>query len=183
MSEAVLGEVIASLESDEPRRHRFAGMTLLSRGPLFCSDALLAEIQHASDWTLTRAELLAFLRAIVRHAGEGQFSGGISLLGLTTFYANVADGQVSPAAEGTVRDLAILQLVMLLDRFGVKKIRECSVADCQRLFVKTYRREFCSVTCQKRAYKRLERQRQREREELRLVRLRRRREAAVKGVS
>jgi hypothetical protein len=57
----------------------------------------------------------------------------------------------------------VLQLVMLLDRVGLSAVRRCGAADCRRLFVKTYRREFCSERCQKRAHKRKVRQEERER--------------------
>ena len=56
------------------------------------------------------------------------------------------------AEAADTRDLVVLQLVLLLHTVGLHNIRFCAAPDCPgpHLFVKSYRREFCSVRCQKR---------------------------------
>jgi hypothetical protein len=115
--------------------------------------------------SLVRAELLAFLRQTVRNEGTGAVGNGISITNPITFSATATGRRVTYAAQGRMRDIAILQLVLLLDHVGLSNVRRCGVGDCHRLFVKTYRREFCSVRCQARDYKRKLRQRMREQQE------------------
>jgi hypothetical protein len=155
--EDLLQETIAQLENDEaPRGHRAALQALLSAGPLLCSDALLSTLQErdVEPWVEIRAELLAFLRSIVRQKGQGRFSPTVSLYQHVNFSAIASDDAqlVACAAEGSVRDLVVLQLVLLLHEVGLGQVRICEAPDCDRLFVKAYRREFCSTRCQKRTH-------------------------------
>jgi CGNR zinc finger protein len=149
---------------------------LMSQGPLMCGEALLREVNHRSfDLSLVRAELLAFLRTIVREQGQGRFSAPISLLRPVAFSGIAAGARVACEVDGKTRDVVIVQLVLLLHTIGLGSVRVCSAGDCQRLFVKTYRREFCSARCQKRVNTRKWRQeRAREEQKLRGTRQRRR---------
>ena len=67
-----------------------------------------------------------------------------------------------------------MQTVLLLHEVGLANVLECAAPDCQRLLVKVYRREFCSVQCQKRINARKQRQTAPEQKE-RLARRRRQR--------
>lgn len=89
------------------------------------------------------------------------------------FSAN-EDGRVWCAIDGPLGNIALLQLVQLLDRVGVRRVRRCSAEDCDRIYVKSYRRVFCCMRCQKRTYARAMRGRHKElRERRRRARLRR----------
>lgn len=157
-SAETLAQVIQGLEQGTTKGARSAVLALLSGGPLFCSDALLNEITEDGrplgndELALIGAELTAFLRAVVREQAQGRFSGALSVYRPVTFAANLAGTEVACAVDGPTRELAVLQLIMLLERVEMKSVRVCP--GCPRLFVKTYRRKFCSVRCQKRIYAR-----------------------------
>lgn len=53
--------------------------------------------------------------------------------------------------DGDARDVLWFLIVGLLRAVGVSRIQQC---ECNRLFLKTGRREFCSERCQKRVYMR-----------------------------
>jgi endogenous inhibitor of DNA gyrase (YacG/DUF329 family) len=173
--EALLQRVITGLENDSPVTYRGAVLALLSEGPLLCPEALLKEIQQPAteEWDagivrmsdVLRAELLAYLRQTVRNEDTGVVGYPISIGHSVTFSAIAAGRRVTCGAEGAMRDVVVLQMLLLLDRVGLSNVRICGVGDCQRLFVKTYRREFCSARCQQRDYKRKLRQRTREQHE------------------
>jgi hypothetical protein len=173
--EALLQTVITGLENDYPPTYRGAVLALLAQGPLLCPETLLKELEQPAgeQWdvgvvrgdSLARAELLAFLRQTVRNENTGAVGYGIAITSPVTFSATAAGRRVTCGAAGAMRDVAILQLLLLLDRVGLSNVRICGVGDCQRLFVKTYRREFCSARCQQRDYKRRLRQRRREQQE------------------
>ena len=50
----------------------------------------------------------------------------------------------------TPDNLALVQWCLLLAAAGVVAIRRCQAPECGRLFVREYRRVFCSRTCQRR---------------------------------
>jgi hypothetical protein len=161
--EALLRRVIAELEeSDElnHRSHRAALLTLLSAGPLMTSDTLLQELDTpTSDVSSIRAELVAFLRQAVRLRGMGmdfELEYGLALdhtVPMQFFALATPRHRVFLFAKGSARDIAILQLLVLLDQVGMDNVRNCAAPNCPRLFVKTYRREFCSARCQQRTIK------------------------------
>ncbi len=106
-----------------------------------------------------RAELLAFLRGLVRTQSFGG-SQSIGTEGLFNFTARLARGRVALGADGKhTRDLIVLQVVLLALHVGLPNVRKCGAPDCDHLFVKRYRREYCSVACQKREYMRVNRSR------------------------
>jgi hypothetical protein len=162
--EALLQAVIEDLESDSPKRHEAAVRALLAHGPLRCLGVQPDALRHQTATEL-RDELLAFLRRVVRHSTERPEGVG-EVLEVQEGFALTAHpvaGQVVVGIYGTRRTVACLQLVLLLERVGLAHVRLCGVDDCPRLFVKTYRREFCSVRCQKRHYMRTLRAKERER--------------------
>lgn len=181
--EAVLNATIAALEMDDgPLKGRVVGdvawsllrsyqkalLDLLSMGPLLCVETWLRETAHPDasltpeDTLLIRAELLALIRNTIR----GQSSPISTSPSRLSFSVRPNDtGRVTIAADGTTRDVIILQFVMLLQHVGLANVRMCLAPDCGRVFVKTYRREFCSVQCQKRVNARKQRQQARERRE------------------
>lgn len=181
--EAVLNATIAALEVDDgPLKGRVAGavawsllrsyqkglLDLLSMGPLSCVETWLRETAHPDgsltpeETLLIRAELLALIRNTVR----GQSSRISTSQSQLVFSVRLTDtGGVTIAADGTTRDLIIVQCVMLLQQVGLANVRLCLAPNCGRVFAKTYRREFCSVQCQKRVNARKQRQQARERRE------------------
>jgi hypothetical protein len=189
-AETVLGDVIRVLEQDDSAldgderaqrdvlfAYRGALLDVLAYGPLFCEDALLraTDDEKSFDVLNLRARFLQLLRSAVRLGEIGRPSTDISLYRHVTFKAQLVDGLAHITADaGQVDDLIVLQLILLLQTVGLKNVRLCSAPDCphpdrpsRRLYVKTYRREFCSVQCQKRVYARAKRQQDRERKERR----------------
>jgi hypothetical protein len=204
-SEAVLGRVIRVLETDDPelsesldpergvrllRLYHAALVDLLTHGPLRCEEAVAREREETerptlsmTDTSMVRAELLQLLRSTVRGASYGGSSSAIELipsrLAPLSFTVRLAEGRAMIAATGDTRSLVVLQTVLLLQEVGLANVHECTAPDCRRLFVKVYRREFCSEQCQKRINTRKQRQLAREQKE-RLAR--RRRQRRKKGV-
>lgn len=153
--------VIDALERGSARD---AVLLLLEQGPLWTPDAYEAErdrqvpelFGHDDDGrpiftvAVVGGELLAFLRDLVRAKGSGLPNIGLWLTRVKVRGRADDSGRVSLSAEGAMRETALLQLVLLVYTVGVGNVRECSASDCPRLYVKTYRREFCSKRCQKR---------------------------------
>ncbi len=164
--EALLQMVITRLEtSDEPAlAHRKAvaqyadALTaLLDWGPLLCEPT-----NEPDDATivLVRAEVIAVLRLAV-HRRESDPLGigesGIALSAPPQFSVRLRGPHAQIGVSGSFRDLVVLQLVWILEHVGLAHVRQCTAPDCERLYVKTYRREFCSTRCQRRTNKRRER--------------------------
>jgi CGNR zinc finger len=173
-NEALLQAVITDLEQEDHASHRRAVLALLSQGPLRCHETLRREleqpaVEHWDDGlvrgdSLVRAELLAFLRELVRLKDSGLSGHGIWITGPIRFFAfftSRAGHRLTPGAEGPMRDVVVQQLLLLLQSVGLRNVRACAAADCPHLYVKTYRREFCSVRCQKRIQARALRQKAR----------------------
>jgi CGNR zinc finger len=183
----VLADLITALEvSDVPiaeggpkamkvlRGYHAALLDVLSMGPVLCIDAWLRESAHQNgtltpdETLLLRAELLQLFRSAVRQRESGQSSSTIwlqpQMIGLTVRV--VEGGRVNLALDAPVaRELVLLQVMMLLQEVGLVNVRQCAAPGCGRLFVKTYRREFCSVQCQKRINARKQRHQAREKRE------------------
>jgi CGNR zinc finger len=193
-SEAMLGRVIRVLETDDspledpdPQRvlqllrvYHAALVDLLTHGPLLCDEAVAREQEKTehfplqrADVSVLRAELLQLFRSAVRQAEIGAPSTAISTK-TVSYTVRLVDGRASIAASGDTRSLVILQAMLLLNDVGLTNVHECTAPDCRRLFVKVYRREFCSEQCQKRINTRKQRQIAREQRE-RLARRRRQR--------
>jgi hypothetical protein len=178
--EKLLQDVIAGLENDGPARHREAVIALLAYGPLRCRDALARELQHPQPVTW-RDDVLAFLRAVVRTEGLDHYNPAQTVTRTSLhFSVQLADRRATIRADGHVRDLVVIQLVMLLQAVGLRRVRLCGSGDCPHLFVKMSRRRFCSARCQTRHAKRLVRQREREEWEQQ-QQMRQRRRRAAKG--
>jgi hypothetical protein len=174
--------IIANGETAEERRrlsaYRDVLVQLLDRGPLDIADG-----KHASLGVVealnTRAIILQFLRSAVRDGERGRPSTPLAVRDAISFtIADISGGRVAIRATGdSVEDLVILQLVMLMSHVGLHNVRVCKATDCgsppgtpaapssRRLYVKTYRREFCSEQCQKRVYMRQRRENERRQRE------------------
>jgi len=185
--EALLQVIVEDLQSESPHRYGAAIGALMSEGPLRCVAVLpterpLERDDYAGSVALLAAELWAFVREMVRLRGAPEdrpvFGHGIWLMESMRLLGNSAGPHVTLGVEGTRRSVAILQLAFLVERVGLGNLRLCGVWDCQHVFVKTYRREFCSVQCQKRHYMRRLRANARRQQEQR-----RRRRQRVKGAS
>jgi hypothetical protein len=166
---ATLTKVLRLLERDRVNDGRAVVGALLGQGPLLTSDALLREMGDdqlsVEDLAVLIAELRAFLRSIVRRRGHGfgEPIGTHRLLSWRAAAGEVGD-DMAIAAEGTSRDLVIQQFVLLLLEVGLSQVRICAAPTCERAFVKTWRREFCSLRCQKRTNTARNRRVKRERE-------------------
>lgn len=152
----VLQRAIAGLEREDQRSQRDAVLSLLMDGPWVVTDAT-ARLPQESSISEVRAELLAFFRTL---AG-GRQAGEIGLYHSITLAARHRDGRAECEARGDGRDLVMLQAGLLVHLVGLPSIRTCEAADCPHLFVRRYRRTFCSARCQKRAYMRARRENER----------------------
>lgn len=175
-SEALLTKVIRVIEAhdrlDDPdrilptlRTYHATFMDLLADGPLDCGDVVAQERPTGLGLqpgvvSVLRAELMQFLESTVRRST----STPIALDGSPTiaFTARLVDGRATVAATGPIRALILLQLVMLVKEVGLANVHACK-ANCGRIFVKVYRRAFCSVQCQKRFNAREQRRNAKER--------------------
>lgn len=155
--------------------YRGAMLALLGGGPLLCTPT-----EEPDDATilLVRAELIALLRQAVRLRESGHAGYGIALLAPPQFSLRLDGHRALVGATGSFRDLVVLQLVWLLEHVGLAHVRQCAAPDCSHLYVKSYRKEFCSRRCERRTSKRRERHAAREKHE---QHLRTRRRRAMKG--
>ena len=175
--EALLQRVMRDLQRTNTPNHPSHGAAvraLVAEGPLLCeaTPPLKPRDPDVSRW---RAELLEFLRrAVLVAQGTNLFGTGFVLDPVMLNVTTTGD-RLRGYVKGTTRDVAILQLFLLMLQVGLRNIRQCGAGGpwfCPRLFVKTYRREFCSVRCQQRDYKRRQRRQQREEEEQQQLRAR-----------
>jgi hypothetical protein len=63
-------------------------------------------------------------------------------------------GSIVIAVSGSTENLLMYCVVQLLERAGIGRLRRCPAANCERIFTRVGRREFCSDRCQKRMYMR-----------------------------
>lgn len=162
------------------RGYHAALVDLLVSGPLRCDDAIAREREltdqptlSPADVSVVRAELLQLLRSAVR--GDPAWTRHIGTRDAVMFETQVDAGHVVLVARGSTEDLIVLQAVLLLQEVGIHNLRECAAPDCRSLYVKVYRREFCSERCQKRINRRKQLQQQRERRARQAERRQRRR--------
>ena len=164
---------------DEPGRHYGACLSLLHQGPFFATETFMRAMGDATTprqrtpavVAVVRAELLAFLRSVIQTQGTSTWASGITTQHPFTFSAT--GPYVGGAVEGDVRDVIVLQLMSLLMQVGLSQIRICTAPDCDRLYVKVFRREFCSVRCQSRTYMKTKRANERRKRERAAIRRRR----------
>jgi len=103
--------------------------------------------------------LRPLLRAAVRHAREkGGLVPELPVGALTFGILPTPKWGTRITVDGDAVDVLSYQTVALIGHAGLDRIKAC---DCERLFVKTGRREFCSDRCQKRIYMRRLRQQER----------------------
>lgn len=170
--EALLNQLIDAIEGD-PRAleegkqsaarfiatYQSAFRRVLTEGPIACSPT--PDQVPVEELDTTRAELQNLFRSALRGARIQRPSDPIAFAYDVRITAEIVGGDVRLAATGDGRDLLLLQVVLLLDRVGLSTVRECGALGCGRLFVKAYRREYCSVRCQRRVYMRARRENER----------------------
>lgn len=169
MPEAKLQAVITALEaSDELNdpRHQQAIRDLVLGGPLQVNEIYRQELKTphplASLW---RAEIVQFLRTLVRSEGRTSSHDLVTEGHFKFSVAKVHDHVYCMVDSQSIRDLAILHLLLRLHEVGLRNVRVCQAPDCQHLFVKMYRREYCSKRCQARHSKQVRRAMERDEEE------------------
>lgn len=190
-AEDVLYAVVQELERQDrsPAADLDVVSGLVSSGPFLAStgntQAVQAYLAHPEQNAALCHELRDFLRAGVRGDQSGQFEGRLStaVAGAVTFSMLNDGGRTEVAVTGHVRDLAVLQLLLLIDRVGLRRLRPCPAPGCDRIFVKRHKAKFCSPTCQRRDEVTRRRERDRLAEEaFREATARRKRRHAVRGV-
>lgn len=171
-AETLLGRLVAFAESESPdeAEERRTLADVLSHGPvLVVGDAhheVLADTAEMLCWSAAdvarfRAELRGFLRGLIDLTSDDEAGALVPQVAVkhVTFGAAFDGGRVLLTVDGGARDVLGLQALELLRSVGVGRVRKC---ECGRLFVKSGRREYCSLRCQKGVYMRAFRQRERE---------------------
>jgi len=157
-ADEVLYDVVENLERRDrsPLADLDVISALVSRGPFQTStgntQAVQTYLERPGENTALCHQLRDFLRAGVRGDQSGQFEGRLStaIAGAITFSMLNDRGRTDVAVSGHVRDLAVLQLLLLIDRVGLRRVRPCPAPGCDRIFVKRHKTKFCSPTCQRR---------------------------------
>ncbi len=155
---ALLQRLIDGIESERPQHHRAAIVALVTEGPLFVhQDAIEAlPTWSVEAFGMARAEAMQFLRTIVRQRASA-VPAQMGTSDPMHFSAMAVGDRVACEVEGFLEDVVKLQLVVLLTKVGLSSVKTCPGPDCRRIFVKTYRREFCSPQCQNKRYMRIKR--------------------------
>ena len=163
--EALLNSLIHTIEGENDRHVAAVLVSLLTHGPALCEPHGPLVVRGPAIYEKTsvlQAKLRAFLRSIVGGRAEGESAyAGIGISGAIEFSVKLAEDRragVRIRARGAPEDLVKLQVLLLLHIVGLRHIRQCAAAACPRIFVKQYRREFCSKTCQNRTYMRRQRE-------------------------
>ncbi len=128
--EALLARVVQSVQDDSRTGAYATVLALLSEGPLLTSEALLAAMRERLPPEALQtiwAELQAFLASVVRHRTLGDFASAISVYRPIEISAATTANRVTLAATGDLRDLVVLQLVLLLQEVGLTNLRACLV--------------------------------------------------------
>jgi hypothetical protein len=177
--------VVEALERETgPTGHLMVITALVNHGPLLVvggnTQAVLAHVDRPDQNAALCAELRRFLRAAVHPDDTATTANHLSTAMAVEY--RITAGRVSVA--GNLHDLVALQLLLLVDRVGLRRLRICAGADCARMFVKRRKELFCSKTCQRRTEvrRRLERERL-EDEKHQEAMARRKRIRAVRGAS
>jgi hypothetical protein len=171
----MLARVVSFVESESPTRRTATEIgndtayrprvliDLFSRVESSGTDHLLVHgeaRQKVWKWTSAdidawRTEVRAFLRNCVEHNRINKDGGSVEVLTIDLPSIRIrpvfADNYSTLLVDGSARDALWFQLLMLCRKVGILALRRCS---CDRVFVKTGRREFCSNRCQKREYMR-----------------------------
>lgn len=142
-------------ERTDTESHRRAIYLLVTNGPCFGDDASSAVRLLSPDEIAVIAQALqVYLRNAVRTRIPGT---PIDLSGVRIYTVRSITSAVSFMA-GPVLGQAGLALMLLLHLVGLQNFWACSAPDCPRIFVKRWRREYCSARCQRRTFKRQERE-------------------------
>jgi hypothetical protein len=150
-------EVIALLEQSDTSSHRRALWKVLTHGPFYCAPAALDQVETGPAEMVDHiaAVLLRYTRNAVEV--EPAHLEPIDLTGVQLSTIRIAQEALS-FTDGPLKGLAAVNWTNLLHMVGLRDIRRCGASDCPHLFVKIHRRNFCSERCQKRVYKRRERE-------------------------
>jgi hypothetical protein len=144
--ERVLQTAIAEMHAG---RSGYALKLLLRGGPLSTGRESFAQLQRipAADVAAIAGEILAFLQRVARGRSDGY-----GLEGRFRLSPEVKGGNHVFATDlPDVRDVVLLQVVMLVQQVTPGRVLECPA--CRLPFVKHYRREYCSTLCQDRTDK------------------------------
>jgi hypothetical protein len=165
--EQLLQRVIDDFQSSDREghpRHQAAAQALLEEGPFTYPENYLSRFKAGSVEVFElRRTALRFLRRCAGGRAD-RLPGALAADGIA-FIPKTDGERVIISVHGKPKDVFAQQLTSLTLSVGARNVRVCGVDDCQRLFVKTYRREFCSIRCQQRDYKRRKRAANRVREE------------------
>jgi len=179
--EVLLGRLIGYLEESPEaagsREGRRILLEMIEDGPDVAIGDMRCEVlgtapEEIHPWSAAacvrvQRELREYVRALVKLTDDE--SGGFVpelRVRLLSRGATTVNGDVFLTVDGRARDVLYHQVLGLLHQVGIRRISECR-AGCGRIFVKAWRREFCSRQCQARIYmrqRRLNRRRNRRRQ-------------------
>jgi len=153
---ALAGELVTLLDDqDDPRSHRLALWKLLTNGPAYADVSDVKQLSDAEVQNIAHA-LRDYLRSAVRSDFRNQ--AWLDFTGVRVKTERSLDDAALSSMEGPILGRASANLWLLMHLVGFRAFWECAAPDCSRIFVKRYRREFCSQRCEKRTYKRRTRQ-------------------------
>jgi hypothetical protein len=143
-------------------RRAFAGFVEFGLLPGVISGTVIKEI---AEWTVetlseTQDQIQRMLGRLVdagqlRRGEQGLPLQTVTFEGLQMTPAPVARGRPPLIlVGGPASDVFWFQFMNALRMVGLDRIMRCAAPDCDRLFVKVGRREYCSTRCQKRIYMR-----------------------------
>lgn len=172
-ADQVLADVVRGLEV--PRRQRDAVRLLLAEGPYRIRPEVIADLDAApfpvvvgdvvlldNSIPMVCAQLAMFVSAVARRGTDS-----FGLVGRLSYevHSQLRGDQIAIKVDGTnLRDLAFIQLQGLMLAGGLHRICVCAspllrrglagehfLLPCGRLYVRTRKQKYCSVTCQRRA--------------------------------
>lgn len=161
-----LGRLIDYLEAPAEKAGLLEGRQILLEVIEHGPDIAIGDMRHevlgsapeeihpwsASACVRAQRELREYIRALVKltEGESGEFVPELRVR-LLSRGATTVNGDVFLTVDGRARDVLYHQVLGLLYQVGIERICECR-AGCGRIFVKAWRREFCSRQCQARIY-------------------------------
>lgn len=134
----------------------FGRETLLPRlgRKMFSPNQPLDETFSLADFAALQKDIYAILSAMVtaRDTGKAASVSREITAELIVSSRPAFKNAAFFSAVGQVRDMFLLQLFFLLGLEPIDRILRCKAPDCNRIFYRKRKQEFCSTRCTNRAY-------------------------------
>ena len=148
-AERLMMRLVSMSESESPKARKMLHDLLQGRfGALALDGAVMDKLRGASDGDVQR--WVESVRGALRVWVSAPRAGIVIPLDLAMVHIP-ARGELVVQISTEVTQALLLQLACALELVGRERLQRC---DCDRLFVRTGKRQFCSERCQKRVYMR-----------------------------